>query len=105
MVSREVIQELCDKIFEEFHPEKIVLFGSYAYGKPREHSDVDLLVILPFEGSPFRKSLEILNKVDPRFPIDLLARTPADTIRRYRQGDPLIKEALDKGAVLYDQRH
>jgi predicted nucleotidyltransferase len=105
MVSREAIKTLCDRIFEEFHPEKIVLFGSYAYGKPREHSDVDLLVILPFEGSPFRKSLEILNKVDPRFPIDLLARTPADTIRRYREGDPLIKEALDKGAVLYDQRH
>ncbi len=82
-----------------------MLFGSHAYGRPGRDADVDLLVILPFEGSPFRKSLEILNRVNPRFPIDLLARTPSDTMRRYREGDPLIKEALDRGKVLYAQRH
>jgi DNA polymerase sigma len=48
------IRCLCDAIAGEFHPEKIVLFGSYAYDTPRPDSDVDLLVIMLFEGSPFR---------------------------------------------------
>ncbi len=88
---------------KDFRPERIILFGSYAYAQPRPDSDVDLLVILPFEGRSFHKSLEILNRIDPRFPIDLLARRPDDTARRYKEGDPLIREALDKGKVLYER--
>jgi predicted nucleotidyltransferase len=103
MVDERSIHELCDRIVREFQPERIILFGSYAYGQPAPDSDVDLLVILPFEGKNFRKSLEILNRTNPRFPIDLLARRPDDTERRYREGDPLIREALDHGKVLYER--
>ena len=103
MVSTSAIQELSRKIAADFDPDKIILFGSYACGAASEESDVDLLVILPFEGKSFRKSLEILNKVAPRFPVDLIARCPEDTARRYAQGDPLIRDALDKGAVLYER--
>ena len=78
------------------------LFGSYAYGMPGPDSDIDLLVLLPFEGKSFRKSLEIINKINPPFSVDVLARRLDDTIRRYEQGDPLIREALDKGEVLYE---
>jgi predicted nucleotidyltransferase len=67
------------------------------------HSDVDLLVILPFEGRPFHKALEILNEVNPGFPVDLLARRPDDAKRRYDEGDPLIREAIDKGKVMYER--
>lgn len=105
MVSIETIQELSNQIAEAFQPERIILFGSYAYGHPDEGSDVDLLVVLPFEGRGLRKSLEILNKVNPRFAIDLLARRPGDLARRYAEGDPLIREALDHGKVLYEQSH
>ena len=105
MVSTEAIRDLSARIAEKFHPEKIVLFGSYAYGTASEDSDVDLLVILPFQGKGFRMSLEILNTVDPPFPVDLIARRPDDTDRRYTQGDPLIREALDRGSVLYERRH
>lgn len=104
MVSLVEIRELADHIAEEFQPEQIILFGSYAYGKPTPDSDVDLLVVLPFQGRPFYKSLEILKRVNPSFPIDLLARQPEDTARRYREGDPLIREALDHGTVLYERR-
>ena len=103
MVSMDTIREFGRRIVEDFRPEKVILFGSYAYGSPSEDSDVDLLVILDFEGKSFRKSLEILNKVDPRFPVDLLARRPEDTKRRYAQGDPLVREAFDKGMVLYER--
>jgi predicted nucleotidyltransferase len=103
MVSSESITRLGERIASEFEPEKIILFGSYARGTASEDSDVDLLVILPFEGRGFRKSLEILNRIDPRFPIDLIARRPEDTQRRYELGDPLIREALDHGKVLYER--
>jgi predicted nucleotidyltransferase len=103
MVEEQAIRELSDRIAREFDPEKIVLFGSYAYGQPGPDSDVDLLVMLPFEGKGFWKSLEILNRVNPQFPIDLIARRPDDTARRYSDGDPLIREALDRGKVLYER--
>lgn len=105
MIGFDAIQELSNRIVEAFHPDRIVLFGSYAYGNPDEGSDVDLLVLMPFEGKGFKMSLEILNKVNPRFPIDLLARRPDDTARRYAEGDPLIREALDRGKVLYERHH
>jgi predicted nucleotidyltransferase len=103
MVDEKSIFELSERIAKGFQPERIILFGSYAYGRPSPDSDVDLLVILPFEGRNFRKSLEILNRVAPEFSVDLLARRPDDTARRYAEGDPLIREALDHGKVLYER--
>jgi predicted nucleotidyltransferase len=103
MISFEQINEVCRRIVEYFQPEKVLLFGSYASGNPGVDSDVDLLIILPFKGRSFDKSVEILCKVDPEFPVDLLARKPEDTERRYREGDPLIREAIDHGKVLYER--
>jgi len=48
-------------------PQRVILFGSHARGTAGEDSDVDLLVILPFEESPLRKSVDILNRLDVRF--------------------------------------
>jgi|SRR5579859_270456 len=103
MVDEKRITDLSERIIREFQPERIILFGSYAYGRPRTDSDVDLLVVLPFEGKGFRKSLEILDRISPDFSVDLLARQPQDTARRYADGDPLIREALDRGRVLYER--
>ncbi len=103
MVEIEEISRLSEKIVREFQPERVILFGSHAYGNPGPDSDVDLLVVLRFDGRNFWKSLEILNRIDPPFPVDLLARRPDDTARRYAEGDPLIREALDHGKVLYER--
>ena len=105
MVSKKDIDKITKQIVDHFHPDRIILFGSYAYGNPHADSDVDLLVLLPYEGRGFKKSLEIINKLNPPFGIDILARRPDDTLRRYEQGDPLIREALDKGEVLYERSH
>ena len=104
MVAMSEVEALSRRIVEEFDPERIILFGSHAYGTPREESDVDLLVILPFEGSGLRKSVEILTRVSPDFPIDLIARRPDDAQRRYAEHDPLIREAFDRGRILYERR-
>ena len=97
MVRMSEIKTLARRIAEAFNPERIILFGSYAYGTPNPDSDVDLLIVLPFRGRNLAKSLEILNRTDCRLPVDLLARRPADTARRFAEGDPLIREALTRG--------
>jgi hypothetical protein len=64
---------------------------------------VDLLVILPFEGKGFWKSIEIINRVNVPFSLDLMAYRPEAAVRRYAQGDPLLRDAMDHGRVLYER--
>lgn len=103
MIDMNRIVEFGQRIGREFHPDKVVLFGSYASGHAAEDSDVDMLVIMPFEGKGFYQSLEILNRLDPLFSVDMLTCQPRDAARRYAEGDPLIRTALDHGKVLYER--
>ena len=70
MVARHAIKRFSDEIARRFKPEKIVLFGSYAYGKPTPDSDVDLLVVMPYDRRKGRMSLRILEAMDYNFPLD-----------------------------------
>ena len=105
MIEMDKIQLLSDRIAREFQPERIILFGSYAYGTPDDNSDVDLLVILPFAGKPTRKALEILNKMNPGISLDLLVRTPEHIKERLGNRDWFIYEILEKGLTLYESDH
>jgi predicted nucleotidyltransferase len=100
-VTLEQIQEYSDRIVEEFWPEQIILFGSYAYGSPNTDSDVDLLVVMPFEGDSAHKALEIRSRVHEDFPVDLLVRTPAQIEQRLHWNDWFIREIMEKGKILY----
>jgi predicted nucleotidyltransferase len=98
------IRLLCDTIAHEFHPDKIVLFGSYAYGQPHPDSDVDLLIVMPFEGSPFRQAAVILSHVVRTvgvLPLDLLVRTAEQVQARLHLGDSFMREIIERGRVLY----
>src|SRR5437667_5056968 len=64
MVSRRSIKNFTDEIARRFRPQKIILFGSYAYGKPTEDSDVDLLVVMPNARRKGRMSLNIRLALD-----------------------------------------
>jgi predicted nucleotidyltransferase len=101
MIETEAIQKLSDQIAQVFRPERIVLFGSYAYGLPTADSDVDLLVILPHRGRGSRKAAEILSQIHPPFPVDLLVRTPELIKQRLAWNDFFLREILEKGKVLY----
>ena len=105
MVSRAEIQAYADKIAERFHPEKIILFGSYAYGTPTEDSDVDLLVILPFRGSDTSKAIQIRSHFDTPFPMDLLVRKPRFIDERLRERDMFIEQIVTRGRVIYEKEH
>jgi predicted nucleotidyltransferase len=103
MVQFAEICQFSDSIAQEFHPEKIILFGSYAYGQPDEDSDVDLLVIMAYEGRSQDARRAIRRRATASFATDVLVRTPEDVERRYREWDPLVREALDKGVILYER--
>ncbi len=104
-ISQEQIQEYSDRIAAEFKPERIILFGSYAYGAPTADSDVDLLVVMPFEGHPTRKALDILSRIDAPFAVDLLVRTPEQLRQRVAWNDFFLREILDRGRELYAAAH
>ena len=104
MVTRAQIQELADRIAAGFEVERIILFGSQANGTATADSDVDLMVIMDFEGRPFDMSVRIACETDPPFPCDILVRTPADAERRYQQHDPFVRPSFDSGKVLYERR-
>jgi predicted nucleotidyltransferase len=89
----------------EFRPDKIVLFGSYAYGKPTSDSDVDLLVILRFRGRDSRKASEIRSHFRTPFPLDLLVRKPEFIKSRLKERDMFIELVLSQGRVLYEAKH
>jgi len=102
MVNRKTIRAYARRIARRFHPEKIILFGSYAYGTPTEDSDVDLLVILPFDEERERPSLKIRQTLRSGFPMDLIARTPETVQRRLAEGDSFLTEVMRRGEVLYE---
>jgi predicted nucleotidyltransferase len=102
MIELEKILSFSDRVVHEFEPECVILFGSYAYGTPSNDSDVDILVVLPFEGKPVRKTLEILRKINPTIPVDLLVRTPEQVKVRIANNDWFLCEVFEKGRKLYE---
>ena len=95
------IKAITDKIVGEFHPEKIILFGSHAWGEPGPDSDVDLLIIKKTNDTR-RTAREIDGALFPRpFPLDLIVYDPEQIGRRQEAGDPWLNEILMRGKVLY----
>ena len=95
------LSEIVEKIAEGFKPEKIILFGSWAWGEPGPDSDVDLLIIKKTDDTR-KLAREIDGALFPRFfPIDLIVYQPDQVERRNKMGDCFISDILSKGKVLY----
>ena len=105
MISIHEIEHVGRHIGEVFHPQRVILFGSYARGNPTPDSDVDLLVIADFAGRPVDKSVEIRMQVRPPFPVDLIVRTPQKIRERLEMGDDFIQDILQNGKVLYESNN
>lgn len=105
MVDMKEIKDLTSQIAREFSPDRIILFGSHAYGQPSNDSDVDILVVLPFKGKPVRKAIEIRNKINAGVPLDLIVRTPEQVADRVAQNDWFMREILERGHTLYEANH
>ena len=97
------IRRFARRIAERFRPDKIILFGSYAYGKPHEESDVDLLVIMRTKNA-IDQSIRIKMAFARLFSLDLIVRTPWQIERGLKDDNWFLREIIEKGKVLYEAR-
>lgn len=101
MIKLEEVKKIAEKIGKEYNLEKVILFGSFAWGRPGPDSDIDLFII-----KETKNTRETAKKIDgsifPRpFPIDILVYSPEQLKRRQKMNDFFIKDILTKGKVLY----
>jgi uncharacterized protein len=103
-ISMYAIRALAQRIADRFQPERIILFGSHAYGHPKPESDVDLLVIMDTPLRSRQQRLVISRALSPRpFPLDIIVRTPRELAERIAIGDPFLREITTRGKVLYER--
>ncbi len=103
---QKIINEVVEKIKNEYQPEKIILYGSYAYGKPTRDSDIDLFIIKDTDKRRVDRFVEVkrlIYKPTRRISIAPLVYTPDEIEKRLEMGDGFIEEVLSKGEVLYAQ--
>jgi predicted nucleotidyltransferase len=101
-IPMSVIRRFARQVAERFHPERIILFGSYAYGTPHADSDVDILVIMPARDQ-IDQAVRISLAIDPPFPLDIIVRTPKNMCWRLEEGDSFLREIVSRGKVLYEK--
>jgi uncharacterized protein len=101
-VPLSVIRRFARQVAEQFQPDKIILFGSYAYGTPHDASDVDLLVVMPARNE-LDQAMRIRRTIDYHFPLDLIVRTPKNMAWRLAEGDSFLREIVTRGKVLHEE--
>ena len=100
----QLLKTVTDKICREYHPEKIILYGSYAYGNPTRHSDIDLFIVKKTDKDWMERFVEVKTIIYNRknyLPISPLVYTPEELENRLASGDSFIKRIMEKGKVLY----
>ncbi len=102
MVREAEIQDFVDKVVEQFAPQRIILFGSHARGDATPDSDVDLLVVMRTKKRTTQQALEIRQRVDSHFALDLLVRTPRDVRERLALHDCFLNAIVTEGRTLYE---
>jgi uncharacterized protein len=101
-IPMRVIRRFARQVAERFGPDKIILFGSYAYGTPHADSDVDLLVVMPCRNQ-LDQGFRIRCAVEAPFPMDLIVRKPSEMKWRLEEGESFLTEIVTKGKVLYEK--
>ncbi len=103
-VTDELLRKVTERIVDAFAPERVILFGSYAHGKPTPDSDVDLLIVMETDERPSKRRQAVSRLFRERpFPMDIVVRTPAEMKQSMKRVDPFIHEVLKRGKVLYER--
>ncbi|MBI5399720.1 nucleotidyltransferase domain-containing protein [Candidatus Saganbacteria bacterium] len=104
-VTAKLLREIVRRIVAKINPEKIILFGSHAYGHPNSDSDLDLLIIKKTKLSVSKRFGVVSDALYPRLiPMDFIVRTPEEIKKRLAGFDPFVKEVIGRGKVLYESR-
>ncbi len=103
-MKRKLLEKLIKVIAEKYQPEKIILFGSYAYGMPTKESDIDLLIIKE-TGKPFHKRwsevCSLVSSIITTTPFSPFVVTPAEMKERLERDDEFFEDVLKRGKVMY----
>ncbi|MFN3467900.1 MAG: nucleotidyltransferase domain-containing protein [Candidatus Brocadiales bacterium] len=98
------LEEIVERIQREYDPEKIILFGSYAWGKPTEESDIDLLIVKD-TSKPFHKRwaevCQIVSELRRGLALSPFVITPSELSSRLEIGDQFFEEIIERGKILY----
>ena len=101
-VTPGLLTEIAQKVVQAFRPKNIILFGSYAYGKPTSDSDLDLLIVMESRDRPAERIRKVSDLFDPRpLPMDFIVLTPSEVRHRLSGFDPFLEEVIEKGQMLY----
>lgn len=103
--AKQDLTRLLNKLIAGYAPQRVILFGSYAYGEPDRHSDLDLLIVKDTDKSPFQRRVEVGRIVQDQSrmtPIQPLVITPKELKEQIQRGNPFLIEIIQKGEVLYD---
>ena len=104
MPLQETLDEIVSRIVKQFHPEKIILFGSHARGTIDINSDVDLLIVMPVPDTRRKLATEIdLSLVGIDLPTDVIVVTPEEVERNKDQMGTIIRPAIREGKALYER--
>jgi predicted nucleotidyltransferase len=99
-----VVRRIVARLAERYHPQRTILYGSYAYGLPDADSDIDLLIVQESSESPLARRVRVrrlVADIDRRMPFSPLVLTPEELQQRLNMGDPFYLEIVSRGKVLY----
>ena len=103
---RKVILDIAERIKNNYNPEKIILFGSYAHGKPTRDSDIDMLIVKRTRKKSMDRWMEVRKMVYDQnrgIPFSPLILTPKELRYRLSLEDDFFREILERGKMLYER--
>lgn len=97
------IRNVTRRIVEKYRPEKIILFGSFAWGRPTRDSDVDLFIIKKNKKSFLEEQRKVRRIINGEIAADILIHTPLEVKKRLNLGDFFYRDIISKGKYLYEK--
>ena len=99
-----MVDEIIHRIISQYDPDKIILFGSYAFGRPTPDSDIDLLIVKESSQPSLQRRIairKIIRNPHRKIPVETLVMTPSEIEKRIEIGDQFIQEIIERGLILY----
>lgn len=99
------LKNIVDKIINNFNPDKIILFGSYAYGHPTVDSDMDIMIVMDTDEKPHKRAVSVRKVLKGiGIPKDIIVKTPEEFERFKDIVGTIVCPAAHKGRIIYERR-
>lgn len=102
--NKDTVQNIVEKLVAAYSPQKVILFGSHAFGNPDSDSDIDLLIIKDTQESFFDRlatARRAVSGAHKGIPLDILVLTPQELDARLKSGDQFLTDIFENGQLIY----